>query len=453
MRIHLLALLVVAFVAFPALADKVVRKDGTEITGVIVSENATTVVIQVSRGGAIMRYPVERSAIASVKRTPIATRPATQPATRPTDTAPTTPPGPGYYPLPIIGEIGIDVTAATLREALGHARRVSPAVIVLVFDTEGGDLEQARQMLEVLRQQPEDLRIVAHVREALSSGAVVAMGCREIYMADGAVIGASSAEDATAKAAGRLAAEQREHPTVLAEGMFDPEVELVLQKDGDGGATQVLESGGAAQGSDVATLKPRGRLLTLSAAGAVECGLAQGTLDSLDDLQSALGMSEPLHKMANPAWYVIERKGKAARDELARQAFIAERKKAFDEYMEKVGPELEEIDARLEQIKPELRAAQDTLRNLDDQWNAETRAIEDEYRLASRIDARLTPERRARMLERAKVRREEKLTITRERFQPQVIENQEQINSLRREHQVLTRRRKEIVDGAPRVPK
>ena len=442
---------VVASGASVGWADKVVKKDGTEVSGVIVSETATTVVIQVSRGGAVMKYPIERSAIAAVERG-VATQLATKPATQPVEPGPS---GPGYYALPIGGQIGVDVTAGTLREALGEARRVSPAVVVIVFDTEGGDLAQAREMVEVLRQQPQELRIVAYVRKALSGGAVVAMGCREIYMAGNGVIGAGAAEDATAKTAAitgaRVAAEQGGHPGLVAEGMFDPDVELIVGTVD--GKARVFVAGEAAEVREAKVLKGKGRLLTLSGAEAVACGLARGTLDSLENLHGVLGMSEPLHKMASTGAYLIERKGRAAREEMARQAFIAERKKAYDAYMERVGPEIERIDARLEEIKPEVRAAQDTLRDLDGQWNADTRAIEDEYRAASRVDAAVRPERRAQMLDRAKARREEKLSSARERFQPQVIEKRERINELTREQQGLVKKRKGLVDGAPKVPR
>ena len=210
---------------------------------------------------------------------------------------------------------------------------------------------------------------------------------------------------------------------------------------------------GESEAREAKVLKSKGRLLTLSAEEAVSCGLARGTLDSLDHLHTALGMSEPLQKLASPGWYLIERKGRDARDEMARQAFKAQRQKAYDAYMEKVGPEIEQIDARLEQIKPELRAAQDTLRDLDVQWGAETRAIEDENRLATRIDNSVTPDRRARLLDNARARRDQKLTLARERFQPRSIEQRERINELTREQQALTKKRKALVDAAPKVPR
>jgi ATP-dependent protease ClpP protease subunit len=446
MRYTLISLVALALVVSPVWADRIVKKDGTELKGQVVSETATTVVIEVARGGAVIKFPVERSEIVSVEKGPVVTTP---PATKPV--AEPGPSGPGYYALPVMGEIGTDVTAATLKEALGHARRVSPAVIVIVFDTEGGDLEQARQMVEVLGEQPKDLRVVAYVKKALSSGAIVAMGCREIYLAPDAVIGASAVEDVTAKTAARLAAEQGGHAAALAEGMFDPDAELMVGKVE--GTRIAFVAGEANEARDAKVLKSKGRLLTLSAEEAVACGLARGTLDSLDRLHAALGMSEALAKLASPGWYLIERKGREARDAMARQAFKAERQKAYDEYMEKAGPQIEEIDARLEQIKPELRASQDTLRDLDVQWTAETRAIENEYRLATRIDNRVSPERRARLLDDARARRDQKLTLARERFQPRAIEQRERINELTREQQALTKKRRALVDAAPKVPK
>jgi hypothetical protein len=80
-------------------------------------------------------------------------------------------------------------------------------------------------------------------------------------------------------------------------------------------------------------------------------------------------------------------------------------------------------------------------------------AIEDEYRLATRINNRVTPDRRARLLDDARARRDRKLIASRERFQPRAIEQRDRINELTREQQALTKKRKGLVDAAPKAPR
>ena len=62
--------------------------------------------------------------------------------------APTKQEGPGYYPLPIIGEIGVEVTGEALDSALKEARRVKPDYVVLIFDTNGGLVSERDRIIE-----------------------------------------------------------------------------------------------------------------------------------------------------------------------------------------------------------------------------------------------------------------------------------------------------------------
>jgi hypothetical protein len=145
-------------------------------------------------------------------------------------------------------------------------------------------------------------RFVAIVHKALSAGAMITMACKEIYMTEGATMGAAvsyrvgrdglpvqMAADMAEKlqsvwrAVCRKAAEHGGHPSILAEAMVDPAFSLTMRREGD---AVVVERDGA---GDV--LKANGRVLTLTAREAVNCGLAKGIVDDLAALGPCLGLT------------------------------------------------------------------------------------------------------------------------------------------------------------------
>ena len=86
------------------LADTVIKTDGTRLTGRIVEANDRWVILEITRTGAKVTLPIARSAVRSIERGPEVPGPATtQPTTAKVQA------GPGYYPLPIKGEIGVEI--------------------------------------------------------------------------------------------------------------------------------------------------------------------------------------------------------------------------------------------------------------------------------------------------------------------------------------------------------
>src|SRR5256885_10148539 len=105
MRLLSLCILLTALAA-PVLADQVITKDGRSQTGRIVSEDGSGVTLDIQSGGLVMRKKIPAAQIKSISRE--------------------VRDGPGYYPLPIIGVIGKDVTAEAFRAAIVEVRKHRP---------------------------------------------------------------------------------------------------------------------------------------------------------------------------------------------------------------------------------------------------------------------------------------------------------------------------------------
>ncbi|MCX5683999.1 MAG: ATP-dependent Clp protease proteolytic subunit [Planctomycetota bacterium] len=208
---------------------------------------------------------------------------------------------PTYMIIPIRGAIGWEFSSMLMKAYLETAAKLKPAVIILDIDTPGGEVGEAEEIVNLMTAAKEQ-RFVALVRKALSAGAMITMACKEIYVTEGATIGAAVSyrvgrdgqpmrmpADVAEKyqsawrAVCRKAAEHGGHPTILAEAMIDPAFSLTLRHDGD---KVVVERDGT---GDV--LKANGRVLTLTAREAVSCGLARGIVDDLAALGPRLGLT------------------------------------------------------------------------------------------------------------------------------------------------------------------
>src|SRR5687768_11124556 len=160
-----------AFTTIPCLADPLTKTNGQPMNGRVISEEKDVVVFESNLGGLVMRQRVPRGQIKDLQKEVRE--------------------GPGYVALPIVGEIGVEVTAESLKRAIAEARRHKAQYIVLSIDSPGGSVQEKEKIVEVIRQNARDVRFVAYVKRALSAAAIVAMACHEIYVAEDATIGAT----------------------------------------------------------------------------------------------------------------------------------------------------------------------------------------------------------------------------------------------------------------------
>ena len=177
------------------------------------------------------------------------------------------------YRLPVHGVIENGL-APYIARGLTAAHQAGAQVVVLDIDTPGGRIDAAERIVDAVR--ASKVRTVAWVApRAYSAGAMVALAADEIWMRDGAVLGAATPVDGSGtkapekivsamRAAFRALAERRGYDPRLAEAMVDESV----------GAPGYAEPG---------------KLLTLTTQQAVQAGFAKGVADSPEALLNAIG--------------------------------------------------------------------------------------------------------------------------------------------------------------------
>jgi ATP-dependent protease ClpP protease subunit len=220
--------------------------------------------------------------------------------------------------LTIEDEIGLEIETQALEREAGKVSNEGPLFILFEIDTPGGRGDLTQRSCGAITQ-IKNCPTVAFVKGgkyggALSGGAAVVLACDKIYMADNTVIGAATAitisengrpeslKEAFGEEVGEkfasawrayLAslAERKGRPGLLARAMVDRNTEVIEVAD----ANQRLFI-------DPVNKKPRqhlvhtwskkGLLLTLTAAEAVECGIADKVVSSRRQLLSDLGAAD-----------------------------------------------------------------------------------------------------------------------------------------------------------------
>ncbi len=172
------------------------------------------------------------------------------------------------YVLDIKGPIDRGL-ASYVETASERAVAAGASVIVLRIDTPGGLLDAAERIRDEVLSMP--VPTVAFVEgRALSAGALIALACETVAMAPGATLGAAEPIPSSEKVVSAVAGEFR--ATAEARGR-DPEVAAAMV-DAD------LEIEG---------LVGRGKLLTLTAAEAVEVGMADFIAPDLAEVLAKAG--------------------------------------------------------------------------------------------------------------------------------------------------------------------
>ncbi|MDR2028471.1 MAG: nodulation protein NfeD, partial [Treponema sp.] len=219
--------------------------------------------------------------------------------------------------IPVRGDIEASLVSFVRREAR-EALNQGAAFIIFEIDTFGGRVDSALQITSFIMS-IRNARTIAwiHNSEASmgvswSAGALIALSCQEIYMAQGTSMGAAApvtvGVDGSSEATGEKTvaavrsqmaalAERNGYPVGIALAMVDLDVELwEALVDGQ---TQVLtleelerferEGRGPER---IAVISPKGKLLSLTAGEAARFGLAHGIANDRDALLAALGAGE-----------------------------------------------------------------------------------------------------------------------------------------------------------------
>jgi membrane-bound serine protease (ClpP class) len=177
------------------------------------------------------------------------------------------------YRLPISGTIENGLAPYVAR-GLAEAEAAGATLVVLEIDTPGGRVDAAQKISDALR--ASRVRTVAWVApRAYSAGAMIALSATEIWMKDGAVLGAATPVDGSGtkapekyvsamRAEFRAIAEQRGYNVRIAEAMVDESV----------GAPGIADSG---------------QLVTLTTQQAIAAGFAKGIANDPTSLLASVG--------------------------------------------------------------------------------------------------------------------------------------------------------------------
>jgi ATP-dependent protease ClpP protease subunit len=215
--------------------------------------------------------------------------------------------------LTINDEIAYEIVTAAFEKILVEESNKGPLCIILEIDCPGGRVDLAMRMCSALTK-TQNCQTVAFIKRghysgAYSAAAAISLACRRIYMTGGTVIGAATmittAENHAVdleKVVGKTIsekmrsawrnylaslAEQNQRPVALARAMENKDIEVVQIRRA--GKTMFIETTAKMPGDEILRIRNnKGSLLTLPAGEAVECGIADKVVASLEEVMADL---------------------------------------------------------------------------------------------------------------------------------------------------------------------
>lgn len=188
--------------------------------------------------------------------------------------------------VPITGVIDGGL-AEFVKRSVGEAETSGADAIVFRINTPGGRIDSAVDIKDaILAARP--LTVAFIDRNAISAGALISFACDSLYMTTGASIGAATAVDlegnkASEKMISYFRAQMR--ATAEATGKRPDIAEAMVDED------IVIEG-----------ISPPGKLLTLTYTEALETGVSNATVESLDDVMRLIGRSDDTVRALHINW-------------------------------------------------------------------------------------------------------------------------------------------------------
>lgn len=355
----------------PLRADQVTLQDGKVLTGEITAEDDRSLTLRLSDSNSAITLS-RRIGKAQVKS-----------VTRPQRL------GPPYVLIPVNGEIGRDATTASLQAGFAEADKVAPNYIILDIDSKGGSVRELYGMLDVVADAQRNHQVIAYVHNAYSAAAVLAMACRQIYVAPTGVIGAAlpikltrnGPADVEAKFRSAIEAKQRTyvaaagHDPLLLSGMIQLDAEIYLSLDPAGHPLLTPEGPGK-------RIKSKGTILTLTAAEAAECGLARVAPDLADVGQQLT--AGPWHEATRAPWDAAVATAASQRRIQREAAEARDRTLAAAEAFERAKPEIDSNQRRIDDLAAKLDANETAIRDLRRQFDSDVTAAEADFEARTR---------------------------------------------------------------------
>lgn len=207
-----------------------------------------------------------------------------------------------YLVVPITGTFGEQVVAAGVRQSLAYAVRQGIGNVVFEVDSDGGNVDVAEEIYELLERYDERLSYHTIVRRCLRGALIFPVWSDTVQVQPGAVIGGGDEFDIEdlpgidrvmlsqiAYDLGRVA-EAHGKPAVLVQAMIDPKVELAAWRDATGGVVLGARLPESVADEDVIFVDDDRTVVTLTTEDALALGLVAAYTGDADDLGEWLGI-------------------------------------------------------------------------------------------------------------------------------------------------------------------
>jgi len=191
-----------------------------------------------------------------------------------------------YLVVPVKGVIDGGL-AAFVERTVEEADELNADGIIFHVDTPGGRVDSAVYIKDTILSTR--ISTIAFVdKNAISAGSLISLACDSLYMATGASIGAATAVDLQGKKASekmisyfraqmRATAEAKGRRADIAEAMVDEQIEIE-------GVTE------------------KGQLITLTYTEALDLGISDGTVETIEEVLASLGNENTPYKWVHPNW-------------------------------------------------------------------------------------------------------------------------------------------------------
>ena len=230
--------------------------------------------------------------------------------------------GSGVYIIPIKDTIELGLSGF-IKRAVKEAKEKQVKAIILEIDTYGGRVDAADEICGSLKSADPIPTIAFVTEEAWSAGAMIALGCKEIFMAPGSSIGA--AEPRVGAMGGKQSVDEKSvsavrakfrslaaangYPVNIAQGMVDKDLEI--KKVSIKGEEFILTGEELEEKRSqykeneikvIKTIKPKGKLITLTADEAVGLKLAKKIVKDRGELLILKNLNENEVLEISPTW-------------------------------------------------------------------------------------------------------------------------------------------------------
>lgn len=249
-----------------------------------------------------------------------------------------------YFTIPVFGQLGREVTADAFSTAIDAAIDAKADYIVLLLDSDGGNLLEAERIIAVLGRHA-DLKTIAMVKRAMGPSVALSFACRRIYLhgegtaslllpeqLNGQPLTVEQTEQLRAALRRNLveACKVAGRQPLVALGMIEPDLDLYATPG------VPVHVGLNRVGPDSQWIKRPGQMLTFDRTNAVEYGYAEGVCTTLGQVARKMGLSDGWTSAGDRGGQIMRQAADAFRAEQEKIRFSREHAKEIDQLIERI---------------------------------------------------------------------------------------------------------------------